>query len=252
MISNTDVDRVRQGTLADASAVCGFANAGRQILRSSFGVAVTLGLASAMAILGNGCVLGQLVGGMAASAQRSGSHNVPAKYAGLRDTTFAVIVAADRNIQSEHPDMMILTTKEITRRLSSEAGASGVLPADEVLRFQFQNPSWVMSPHRELAERLGVDRLIILEIEEFNLHDPGNSYIWAGVAAGVVSVIDPTQPFGGEQVFREPVMVRFPDHEGMSVDQVPGQAVAQTLVSRLSDRVSWKFYDHEEPNVIKY
>ena len=80
---------------------------------------------------------------------------------------------------------------------------------------------------------------------------PGNQYIWNGVAAGVVTVIGRPH-FGGEQVFRESVSVRFPDQDGISAEQVPGQAVAQALVRRLSERVAWMFYDHEEPKAIKY
>lgn len=206
----------------------------------------------ALGLAVGGCALGQLVGGMAASAERTGTRKVEAKYRGLADRTFAVIIAADRIVQSEHPDMVVLATREISRRLEQNAGATGVLPADEVLRFQFQNPAWVLMPHRDLAEKLAVDRLVLVELTEFALNEPGNPYIWNGVAAGTVTVIDPSQPFGGEQSFREPVRVRFPDNEGVNAEQIPGQVVAQALVRRLSDRVAWMFYDHEEPNIIKY
>ncbi|MBX3386510.1 MAG: hypothetical protein KF768_08055 [Phycisphaeraceae bacterium] len=214
---------------------------------------IALSIAALVAAISlGGCVLGQLIGGMAASSERTGTRDVKAKYTGLQNNTFAFIIAADRIVQSEHPDMVVLATREISRRLEQNAGASGILPADEILRFQFQNPAWIMMPHGELAEKLAVDRLVMLELTEFALNEPGNQYIWNGVAAGVVTVIDPSQHFGGEQVFRESVSVRFPDQDGISAEQVPGQAVAQALVRRLSERVAWMFYDHEEPKAIKY
>lgn len=200
----------------------------------------------------NGCALGQLFGGMAASAHRAGSHDVEAKYRGLTDKSFAVVIAADRTIQSEYGEAVIVLTRDITRRLSENAGASGVLPAEEVLAFQFQRPSWAAMSPQDVAKELEVDRLVYIDITEFTLVDPGNKYEWKGVAAGSVSVVEAEVLDSSGVPFRETVRVTFPDSAGVHPDILPANAMFGELCRRFAERTAWMFYDHEEPNIIKY
>lgn len=210
-----------------------------------------------MALTLGGCALGQLVGGMAASAEREGSREVKAKYRGLEDKSFAVFVAADRTIQAEFPQIVPAFTQEITRRLSENAGASGVLPADDVLQFQFQRPDWVAKSSAEIAKLLEVERLVFVELDEFTLNEPGNRYEWRGVAAATISVIERDSAQGeayssSAPAFREAVRVRFPDSQGQTLDNLAAQTVLSELSRRFCERSAWLFYDHEEKNIIKY
>lgn len=222
--------------------------------RPAWSLALVLAAAVALPAGLGGCVVGQLVGGMAASAQRSGSKTVKAKYTGLKGKTFAVIVAADRSIQADHPAIVEVVTNEITRRLVEHAGASGVVPAADVLRYQFQNPGWVARSPTELQADFGVDRLILVDLQEYTLTDPGNAYIWAGVAGGLVQVLEAgtEQGTAGEFAFKESIRVRFPDEQGTTASSVPASTVQLELTRRFVRRASWLFYDHEEPNIITY
>jgi len=203
-------------------------------------------------LIAGGCALGQLVGGMAESARRAGSHEVSAKYSGLSDKTFAVIVAADRSIQADFPSLVSVTTREVTKLLSENTGAKGVLPADEVLKFQSQHPNWVAMPFDKLASELAVDRLVYIEVQEFALHDPGNIYVYNGVAAGQVHVIEADSQSSAEFAFNEPVRVKFPDVTGMGTNDMGRRDVLGELARRFIARSAWMFYHHEEPNVMKY
>jgi hypothetical protein len=209
------------------------------------------GLGCALTLAG-GCAIGQLIGGMAASAERAGSKVVKAKYAGLEGKTFAVVIAADRGVQADQPDIVPLMTREVTRRLIENVGAAGVYPADEVLRFQYQRPGWVAMSPADLAGALGVERLVFVELQDFALNDPGNPYIWAGNAAATVRVLETDGVVPDDFAFRESVRVGFPDQEGLGPMQIPMQTVQAALAKRIIDRVSWLFYDHEESNVIEY
>lgn len=223
--------------------------------RRRLGVGATLVTLFAAAAFQGGCVLGQLVGGMAASAQRTGTRTVTAKYAGLRDKSFAVVVYADRIIQADFPEVVGDLTVTIARRLAEQGtavGASGYIPGERILEYQYSNPRWVVMPWRELGEQLGVDRLIIIELQEFRLNDPGNQYTWAGVASGAVRVLELDGPAPDAPIFQEHVTVRFPDQDGYGPMQIPGSTVRLALSKRFVDRASWLFYDHEEPNYPDY
>jgi hypothetical protein len=197
----------------------------------------------------------QLFAGIADNAQRSGSHEVKAKYAGLRGKTFAVLVAADRSVMGENADIVPLFTKEITRRLTdptNDVGAAGCVPADEVLNFQYQRPGWVAMSPSDLAKQLEVQRLVFVELHSYELTEPGNPYVWAGSASGVVSVLEADSRLPDEFAFHESIGVKYPDAQGYSTLQMTREAVELPLQTRFVQRVVWLFIDHSEPNAIKY
>lgn len=208
-------------------------------------------LAVAVAAL-PGCQIGQLIGGMADSAHRAGSKEVKAKYKGLEGKNFAVIVAADRAIQADFPDVVAVITAEVTRRVAEKAGAVGVVPAEDVLRFQGRRPGWIAMSPVDVAAALGVERLIYIDLSDYTLTDPGNRYVWKGVAAGLVGVVEAEKTAGDDFRFRQSVQVRFPDKENTGEMEMPESTVQQALQLRFVNRCSWIFFDHEESNVIEY
>jgi hypothetical protein len=209
-------------------------------------------LLAACAAVFSGCTIGRLIGGMAESSRRQGMHEEKAKYTGLTDKTFAVIVAADRSIQADFPSVISVVTLEITKRLADNSGAKGVLPATEVLKYQSQHPGWVAKPLNTLAKELAVERVVYVDLQDFTLTDPGNPYIYNGVASGTIHVIDPESATPGEFAFGEAVRVKYPDMSGMGPTQIPRNQVLSELARRFIERSAWALYTHEEPNVIKY
>lgn len=212
-----------------------------------------LSLLAATALLG-GCALGKLVGGMAASAERSGSKEVKAKYAGMADRNFAVIVAADRAIQADHPNAVPIITSQMTVILAKQLDgvASGYLPAEEVLRFQYQRPGWVAMSPQDIAKELNVERLVFIDLQEYSLTDPGNPYVWNAEASGIIGVTETDAKIEQDFSFRERVKVRFPDNDSTSAEDIPRETVEQVLRERFIARSSWLFFTHEEPNAIKF
>src|SRR5262245_25348612 len=99
---------------------------------------VVVGLMLACATAG-GCVLSPFL----RSSELKGSKTVEAKYHGLGGKSFAVVVAADRMIQADFPDLVGQLTTTISERLRQHADPSGWVPPESVLNFQYQNPRWV-------------------------------------------------------------------------------------------------------------
>lgn len=197
-----------------------------------------------------------VVGAIAANADREGSHKVPAAVRALEGKSFAVLVQADRSIQGEHPLLVEYLTRNIVRRLAAAENsprASGFVPADDVLKFTYDSPSWPLKSKAELAEALGgVERLVIVELIEYRLHDPGNRYVWDGRAAATVSVFEGASAVSELALAEKSVSVKFPDSLGQDEEQLSARVVNSAIAQRLIDRASWLFYDHEEPNAIKY
>ena len=203
----------------------------------------------------SGCIIPAAIGGMAESFQRTGTTDVDAEYRGLEGHSFAVVVNADRSVQANEPGLLNRMTSRITDRVAKQyVGTVGTafIPADRLLTVLYNNPQWPAMPPSELGAMLGVDRLVWIDIIEYRLNEPGNQYVWDGVAAGNVAVYDINSMLADEPVFERSVQVAFPDSQGFLRQQISPAAVTSELSNRFVTRTSWLFYDHEEPNVITY
>lgn len=202
-----------------------------------------------------GCAIVGMGGAMIDSYRRQSTRTIEAEYLGLQGQRWAVVVSANRIIQSDYPQVVPYLSSKITERLleqQDQLAATGYIPAETVLAFQYENPRWVAMPRGELARQLGVDRLIMVELLEYRLHDPGNQYLWAGVATGTLGIIEADSPVPDEFAFERAIQVSFPDKSSFGPGDIPAQAVATALAGRFVDRTSWLFYRHEEPYYPKY
>ena len=200
------------------------------------------------------CAGCEIIGVMARTYQETGSRMVPAEYTDLADQDFAVIVSADRNIQGINPELVTRVTQLITSRLAvvENTDASGFVPAGPIIEFQLTNPAWNSWTYDDIAEEFGVDRLIVVDISEFRLNQPGNQYIWDGLAIARVGVIEADSAIPDDFVFTKDIAVAYPDGKGFTKNDFSRRHVYGFLERRLVDRVSWLFYEHEEANAIEY
>jgi hypothetical protein len=218
--------------------------------RTAVGLVAALGVSLAASL--TGC---QVIGFIAAGAeayQKGKPRTVQAEYTGLAGKTFAVVVSADRMIQSDFPGVTDELTARITEHLEKESGASGRVRTERLLRYLYDHPSWVAMPRGELAKRLGVDRLVYVELLEYQLNDPGNQYLWKGVAAGTVGVIEADSSTPDEYAFQKPLRITFPDKEGFGPGDMNASGVASVLIKRFTDRAAWLFFTHQEPGDLDY
>jgi len=194
-----------------------------------------------------GCVIGALIGGMAQSYKETASHSVDAEYTGLDSKSFAVVVAADRSIESDFPGLVAEITRRVDERLTQFANASGHVPPLEVLSYLYNDPSWQAKTREELAASLGKpDRIVFIDFTEFRLNDPGNAYLWDGLAAGTVGVHEMDGVIPEEFAFERAIRVKFPDKTGQGPTDYNRDQVIGVLLKRFVDRTTWLFYKHEE------
>ncbi len=202
-----------------------------------------------LAIPAAGC---EILGVMADSYHRTGTHKVLSDYEGLDGKSFAVFIAADRVTQAQNPRLVPRLTTAITGQLVANTGATGFVPAPLVLDYQFNHPSWTARPLGELAEELAVDRIIFIDLYEHRLNERGNSYLWQGVIAGNISVTEADSAFPNDFAYSKGVAVTFPDGDGYGPDDYTAEQIISVLERRFANRAAWLFYDHEEDNEPDY
>lgn len=219
---------------------------------NALGRAAAAAALAGVLIFGSGCQVVALAGIMADTAKRTGDVEVPADYTGLTGKSYAVVVSADRVIQSEHAGIVAHLTDRINTTLAAEAGASAHIPTASLLRVLYNKPQWAAMSRHDVAEMLGVERLVVVDLTEFRLTEPGNRYLWDGAATAYVEVYESDGPAPEEPMYERSIRVGFPDHGGVLREELPESAVSSALSKRLTDRVAWLFYDHKEPYTIEY
>ncbi len=200
----------------------------------------------------HGCIIGAAIGGMAESAHRTGSHTVEAEYEGIQGHSFAVVVSANRTVEANNPGVTARLTQRVNDRLIQNADPSYATPSNDLLTVLYNTPQWPALPKGEVAEMLGVERLVHFELTEYVLHEPGNKYVWDGTASGIVTVYESDSGFPDDPIFEKGITIKFPDSRGFMRTEIPEAAVTTEISNRLTNRIAWLFYTHDESNVIPY
>lgn len=214
---------------------------------------IALCIACLLALPLAGCnIIGGFVALWGAYEEKEGSHMVDAEYRGLPNKSFAVLVTAPAVLQANRPGLTGKLALEISDRLAANSGASGFVPGSRIIQYQYNRPNWVARPMGDVAKELGVDRIIFIDISEYRLRDPGNQYVWDGVANAMVAVYECDSSMPDDIAYQKIVQVKFPDGSGFSPTDLPEAAVNTELTRRLAERTAWLFWTHEEKNALKY
>ena len=94
---------------------------------------------------------------------------------------------------------------------------------------------------------LGVNRVVFIDIYEYRLNPPGNRWIWDGVCAANISLIerDGFDPDMFVDTFT--VTSEFPKIEGVDRTAATEQQIETGLLAEFVKRTAWLFHEHVEP-----
>jgi hypothetical protein len=102
-----------------------------------------------------------------------------------------------------------------------------------------------------MADELGVERLIVIDINHMQLYERGNKHLWDGAIAGRLGVVE-ADSGGSDFAYQRDLAIGYPDGSGYSTDELSKPQIVNTLLDRMSNRVAWTFFEHDEPNTIEY
>lgn len=166
-----------------------------------------------------GCLLlaGCSVFGIAAQALPEG--DVPARYKDLRGHSVAVMVWTPRGLQVDYPALRLDVASQVQDKLqrAQKAGKGelkGVtfphIPAS-VVRFQEDHPELEGQPIDQVAPRLRVERLIYIEVGDFQTRARDAIELFRGSATGSLKVVDVNPSGQAKVVYDEPnITATFP------------------------------------------
>lgn len=193
-----------------------------------------------------GCQFGHLVGGMAQNYEYSKLIEVHPEYDGLEDKTVAVVVDADLATLYEYPDAAITVATNVSHRIQRSVPGALVLSPQIISDWQYRTPQWGALPFSDIASGLDVDRVVHIDLFEFRLNPPGNRWLWEGVCAGNVGIIerDGLDPDNFVETFR--IAVNFPKEQGVGRDNADAAVIKSGLLTLFVEETAWLFYRHYE------
>ena len=211
-------------------------------MRATAGIALLL----VFAMVG-GCAAFGIAAAMGRNEEYQKKVEVLAEYDNLEGKTFAVLVNADMSLLYQFPSLVAKVTDGVSLRLAKHVEGTRFIPANNLLRWQYNTPQWMAMPYSELVESLGVDRVIIIDIYEFRLNPPGNRWEWEGAAAANVGILEKDSVYTDMFVAEYQVAGRFPTVRAVTQSQATPQQIETGVLAEFIKKTSWLFYDHTEP-----
>ena len=197
------------------------------------------------------CATGCTIIGVAAQALPEG--NVSARYAGLRGHSAAVLVWAPRGLEIEYPALRLdLVTAIQSRLLAAQKARKGELKGTTVphapaslVRFQEDHPELERSPIVAVAPRLGVQRLVYIELENFQTRSDQSVELYRGSATISLRVVEVEN--GAAKVAYEEAGLTSVFPPTAPPEGVPGAGDARIYrgtVEQLAEGVARRFYSY--------
>ena len=211
--------------------------------RTSFTNSITLTLTLICAAMLGGCgVIPWMASGVGGGEK---TYSVEAQYRGLDNRSVAVMVSADEVTLFQQPNAPKTVARAITSLLAQHIPGIELTNPAQIAKYQVNNPYWTTLPYSQLIEKMGVDRLVLVDLVDYRTHEPGNAHVWRGVVTGNVLVIEADSPDPDNPAFFSTVRAEFPEDTTVGVVNADAQTIQLGMVSLFARRAGGLFYDHE-------
>jgi hypothetical protein len=185
---------------------------------------------------------------------------IKAAYAGLQNQSVGVMVWADRGLRIDYPGMRLdvatslqnkldLVQKEQEKEKNKElTGTTFPVKPASIVRYQMDYPQIEAMKIAEVAPKLGVTRLIYIEIENFATRPVASVELFRGTMSGTIKVVEIAKDKSAKIAFQESDMkATFPPKA--PEDGVVGSddyRIYVGTVDAFTSEVVRRFVEHEE------
>lgn len=188
--------------------------------------------------------------GFAAHVIAGGSENktvtVSAEYSGLDDHSVAVLVSADEYTFFEYPNSTAVACKHVSAALAAAIPGIRVIDPEQISEFQRENPYWNTLPYDQLLSRLRVDRLMHVDLIQYALHEPGNTYVWRGTVTANISIAAADTGNINQSVYNRTIEAQYPQRGPIGVVNSDHQTIQLGLLRIFTNKLVNLFQPHEE------
>ncbi|MEM0914088.1 MAG: hypothetical protein AAGK09_05700 [Planctomycetota bacterium] len=170
--------------------------------------------------------------------------DVEAEYRGLEGKSIAVFVSADEFLLYRHPQVRDKVGRSIAGRLQENLAGARLMHPDAVTAYQEQNPYWQTMMHSQLIEKIGTDAIVLVDLVNYQLHEPGNRWEKRGSVTANVGVIEANAPDADDFTYFNTVSNVFPEDMELGIIDEQDSAIELGLLTLFSRDAAGLFYDH--------
>lgn len=207
---------------------------------------VSIGLLAGL----GGCSIGtgvfELTGAMAQEYEYQKLLRVQPKY-DLSGSRVAVLVDADYMVLYEHPNLVPNIAGGVSVRLARDVPEIQVVNPNDVVAWQWRTAQWNAMSYGQMAESLGVDRIVFVDIYEYRLNEPGNRFLWDGACAANVGVVEADGFDPDMFVDTFTIVASYPKIQGVDRTQATAQQIETGVLAEFIKQTAWLFHEHLEP-----
>jgi hypothetical protein len=171
---------------------------------------------------------------------------IPAEYTGLEKSHYAVLVSADANTLYQSPEASRGVCFAVTREIAEHVPSAVALKPSTVIAFTENNPYWTAMPHDKILEKLNVDKLVIIDIAQYQIHEKGNASVFKGTATANVSVAD--RDHQSALAYSKVVQAAYPVGTSIGMVNADEQAFRHELLKNLTTTIGCLFYEYTITN----
>ena len=172
--------------------------------------------------------------------------DLKAQYTGLTGKTVAIVISADDQTLFNYPGAVLAISRAIGTKLTADIPGIKIINPEQIVQFQRTNPYWNTLPYNMLITKLHTERLLMIDLVQYNTHEPGNKHVWRGVAVANVGVAEAEAKDPDNLAYSQTVRASFPENQPVGVLDSDDQTIQLGLVRNLAGVVINLFIDHQE------
>lgn len=184
------------------------------------------------------------LGYLAYTITGSEKQDIKAEYKGLEGQRVAVLVDADAATLTRYPRAQLEICEAISLKLAANVKDISVVAPRAVIDYQNRNSYWTTATYQRLAKELNVSRVILVELAEFTMHEPGNRYVLRGTITANVAVADAKETSPNRLAYDTTIKVIYPEGDKIGVVNREEKNIRFATVDLFSQAATSKFYDH--------
>jgi len=165
---------------------------------------------------------------------------VDAKYDGLKEKKVAVVCVADHSLYAPGSAASMLA-RQVEQLIKTKVKDVQVVD-QQTVRDWIDHHDWDRLDYRDVGEGLGVDRLVAIELEDFNLHNGATFY--KGTCDMRASVYD-MENSGEEIVIADSLPVQYPRVSSVAITDTTESQFRKRFVSVIAHNVAKNFYRYD-------
>ncbi|MEM1109478.1 MAG: hypothetical protein AAGH99_12400 [Planctomycetota bacterium] len=211
------------------------------LLRRTAAMGLLLGLVLPL----SGC---NVIAWAAAASRKDKPVDIPAEYLDMVDKRIAVMVAADEYTMFRFPRATDRVGLSVSNAIHGNVDEAVVSIPAEIARYQRKNPYWITARPSRLIDELGVDRLVIIDLNEYRTHEGRNTGVWQGVIDGTVTVHEADGEDPDNAAFQKQVRAEFPEDSnfGMISADTEAESIEAATLRVFARRAGGLFFDYQE------